>query len=180
MSSKETLFEDAQLRLAGVFALMDLSDDVRQRLRHPKLAVVVNIPVRMDDGRLQVFKGYRVQFDDTRGPTKGGVRFHPDTNLDEVTALSFWMTIKCAVAGLPFGGAKGGVAVDPKALSRLELERLSRGYMRAIADVVGPKRDIPAPDVYTNATIMGWMAEEYYQIRAGFKTARRFGGVVAV
>lgn len=159
-----TQFSDAQTRLTEVFEHLDLPADARTRLAQPKLALAVNIPVRMDDGSLQVFKGYRVQFDDTRGPTKGGVRFHPGVTLDEVTSLSFWMTIKCAVAGLPFGGAKGGVVVDPKTLSRLELERLSRGYVRSIADVIGSRRDIPAPDVYTNATIMGWMADEYYAI----------------
>lgn len=151
--------------LDEVFDQLHVSDDVRTRLVQPRLALTVNIPVRMDDGTLRVFKGYRVQYDDTRGPTKGGIRFHPRVTLEEVTALGFWMTIKCAVAGLPFGGAKGGVAVDPKPLSRRELERLSRGYLRAIADIIGPRRDIPAPDVYTNATIMGWMADEYYQIR---------------
>ncbi|GMR00506.1 MAG: glutamate dehydrogenase [Zetaproteobacteria bacterium] len=161
---KNALFSDAQTRLTEVFKHVELSDDIRERLAHPKLSLSVSIPVRMDDGSLRVFNGHRVQFDDTRGPTKGGIRFHPDVNLDEVTSLSFWMTIKCAIAGLPFGGAKGGVAVNPKELSNLELERLSRGYIRAIADIVGPKRDIPAPDVYTNATIMGWMADEYYQI----------------
>ena len=159
-----TLFSDAQTRLTDVFEHITLSDDIRERLAHPKLSLSVSIPVRMDDGGLRVFTGYRVQFDDTRGPTKGGVRYHPDVSLDEVTSLSFWMTIKCAVAGLPFGGAKGGIIVNPKELTNLELERLSRGYIRAIADVIGPKRDIPAPDVYTNATIMGWMADEYYQI----------------
>ncbi len=162
MSEQRT---QTQSFLDEVFDQLDVSDDVRTRLAQPKLALTVNIPVRMDDGTLQVFKGFRVQFDDTRGPTKGGVRFHPRVTLEEVTALSFWMTVKCAVAGLPFGGAKGGVAVDPKRLSRLELERLSRGYIRGIADIIGPKRDIPAPDVYTNATIMGWMTDEYYQIR---------------
>jgi len=160
-----TTFNDAQTRLTDVFRLLDLSDDIRERLEYPKLALSVSIPVRMDDGSLKVFKGYRVQFDDTRGPTKGGIRFHPDVNLDEVTSLSFWMTIKCAVAGLPFGGAKGGVIVDAKSLSQLELERLSRGYIRSIADVIGPARDIPAPDMYTNSTVMGWMADEYYHIR---------------
>jgi len=159
------IFNDAMIRLTDVFKNIELPDDVRAHLKHPKMALAVNIPVRMDDGKLQVYKGYRVQFDDTRGPTKGGVRFHPAVSLDEVTSLSFWMTIKCAVAGLPFGGAKGGVIVDAKTLSRMELERLSRGYIRAIADVIGPRRDIPAPDVYTNATIMGWMADEYYQIK---------------
>ncbi len=160
-----TTFSDAQTRLTDVFRHLELSDDIRERLEYPKLALSVSIPVRMDDGSLSVFKGYRVQFDDTRGPTKGGIRFHPDVNLDEVISLSFWMTIKCAVTGLPFGGAKGGIIVDAKELSQLELERLSRGYIRAIADVIGPKRDIPAPDMYTNATIMGWMADEYYQIK---------------
>ncbi len=159
------IFDDARSRLHEVFENVAVTDDVRERLMHPKLALAVSVPVRMDDGRLRVFQGYRVQYDDTRGPTKGGIRFHPDVSLDEVTSLSFWMTIKCAVAGLPYGGAKGGVAVNPKELSRLELERLSRAYIRAIADVIGPERDIPAPDVYTNATIMGWMAEEYSQIR---------------
>ncbi len=158
------IFSDAQTRLTDVLKLLTLSDDIWERLANPKLSLHVNIPVRMDDGSLRVFTGYRVQYDDTLGPTKGGIRFHPDVTLDEVTSLSFWMTIKCAVAGLPFGGAKGGVIVNPKELSKLELERLSRGYIRAVADIIGPKRDIPAPDVYTNATIMGWMADEYYQI----------------
>ncbi len=160
-----SIFDDAQTRLTSVFQHIDLDNDVRERLRRPSLALTVSIPVRMDDGRLQVFTGYRVQFDDTRGPTKGGIRYHPHVSLDEVTSLSFWMTIKCAIVGLPFGGAKGGITVDPRELSRLELERLSRGYIRAIADVIGKNRDIPAPDVYTNATIMGWMADEYSQIQ---------------
>ncbi len=157
-------FKDAKTRLSEVFKRIELSDDVDQRLAHPKITLAVNIPLRMDDGRLRVLEGYRIQYNDIRGPTKGGVRFHPNVNVDEVTSLAFWMTIKCAVAGLPFGGAKGGVAVDPKTLSRLELERLSRGYIRAIADIIGPARDIPAPDMYTNATVMGWMADEYYEI----------------
>jgi len=160
----KNLFDDAKSRLDKVLPLIDLPEDILKRLSQPKLNLTVNIPVRMDDGSLRVFTGYRVQFDDTRGPTKGGIRFHPDVCIDEVTSLSFWMTIKCAVVGLPFGGAKGGVVVDAKLLSKLELERLSRGYIRAIADIIGPKRDIPAPDMYTNATIMGWMADEYYQI----------------
>jgi len=161
----DSIFDDAQSRLTEVFSRIDLPDDVRERLAHPKRSLTVSIPVRMDDGSLKVFTGHRVQFDDTRGPTKGGIRFHPDVTLDEVTSLSFWMTIKCAIMGLPFGGAKGGVVVNPKHLSRLEVERLSRGYVRAIADIIGPKRDIPAPDVYTNSTIMGWMADEYSTIR---------------
>ena len=117
-----SLFEDAQSRLIEVMKYVTLSDDVVNRLKYPKKALSVSIPVRMDDGALRVFTGYRVQFDDTRGPTKGGIRFHPDVNLDEITSLSFWMTIKCAVVGLPFGGAKGGIKVTPKELSLLELE----------------------------------------------------------
>ena len=158
------LFNDAQSRLQKVLEYADLPEDVITYLSQPKLLLTVNIPVRMDDGSLKVFTGYRVQFNDTKGPTKGGIRFHPDICIDEVTSLAFWMTIKCAVVNLPFGGAKGGIVVDPKTLSRLEIERLSRGYIRAIADIIGPKRDIPAPDMYTNETIMGWMANEYYEI----------------
>ncbi|UTW07215.1 Glu/Leu/Phe/Val family dehydrogenase [Pseudomonas benzenivorans] len=150
--------------LERIFDRLQVADDVRQRLASAKLTAQVSIPVRMDDGALKVFQGWRVQYDDTRGPTKGGVRFHPQVSREEVTHLSFWMTIKCAVVDLPFGGAKGGVCVDPKGLSRLELERLSRGYIRAIHDLIGPDRDIPAPDVNTNATVMGWMSDEYAQI----------------
>ena len=160
-----SIFADAKKRLVEVFKYTELTDDVEETLKHPKLSLCVSLPVRMDDGRLKIFTGYRVQFNDTRGPTKGGIRYHPDVSLDEVTSLSFWMTIKCAVMNLPFGGAKGGICVNPKDLSRLELERLSRSYIRGIADIIGPKRDIPAPDVYTNATIMGWMADEYTQIK---------------
>lgn len=160
-----TLFADAQTRLTEVFKHIELTDDVQEKLKHPKLAVSFSIPIRMDDGSLKVFKGYRVQFDDTRGPTKGGIRYHPNVSMDEMTSLSFWMTIKCAIMDLPFGGGKGGIIVNPKELSRLELERLSRGYIREVADFIGPKRDIPAPDVYTNSTIMGWMADEYSQIK---------------
>jgi len=103
-----SIFEDAQKRLVEVFRQTELTDDVREKLKHPKLSLCVSIPVRMDDGRLKIFTGYRVQFDDTQGPTKGGIRYHPDVSLDEVTSLSFWMTIKCAVMNLPFGGAQGG------------------------------------------------------------------------
>jgi len=155
------MFELAKQRLEPVFKHIDIDEEVIERLSVAKRSIMASIPVRMDNGDLKIFTGYRVQYDDTRGPTKGGIRYHPRVNLDEVTSLSFWMTVKCAVAGLPFGGAKGGVMVNPKELSRLELERLSRGYIRAFADVLGDYRDIPAPDVYTNSTIMGWMADEY-------------------
>ena len=132
-----------------------------QRLRSPKLLTEVSFPVRMDDGTERVFTGYRCRYDDTRGPAKGGIRFHPDVSREEVMALAFWMTVKCAVANLPFGGGKGGVIVNPKELSQAELERVSRGFMRAISHVVGIDIDVPAPDVYTNATVMAWMMEEY-------------------
>ncbi len=155
------MFELAKQRLESVFKHIEVDEEVLDRLSVAKRSFIASIPVRMDSGELRIFTGYRVQYDDTRGPTKGGIRYHPRVNLDEVTSLSFWMTVKCAVAGLPFGGAKGGVTVNPKELSKLELERLSRGYIRVFADVLGESRDIPAPDVYTNATIMGWMADEY-------------------
>ena len=155
------MFEIAKQRLSEVFKHINVDEEVITRLSVPKRSIKASIPVRMDDGTLQIFTGYRVQYDDTRGPSKGGIRYHPRVNLDEVTSLSFWMTVKCAIAGLPFGGAKGGITVHAKDLSQLELERLSRGYIRAFADVIGEARDIPAPDMYTNATIMGWMADEY-------------------
>jgi len=151
-------------QLNAIFDQLNIPQDVRQRLAQPQQTVQVNIPVRMDDGSLQLFPAWRIRYNDTRGPGKGGIRFHPDVTAEEVTALSFWMTIKCAAVDLPFGGAKGGVCVDPKALSRMELERLSRGYIRAFHDFIGPDKDIPAPDVNTNETIMGWMADEFSQI----------------
>jgi glutamate dehydrogenase (NADP+) len=144
--------------------LIEVDPEVLERLRHPKSVMEVAIPIRRDDGSLKVFDGYRVRYDDTRGPTKGGIRFHPDVDVSEVKALAFWMTIKCAVVGLPFGGGKGGVICNPKELSRLELERVSRGFVQALHDVLGPETDIPAPDVYTNAMVMGWMTDEYSRI----------------
>ena len=155
------VLEDAQSRLQDIYERLDVSEDVRQRLAQPYRLIQFAIPVRMDDGSLQVFSGYRVHYDVTRGPAKGGIRFHPDVNADEVTALSFWMAIKCAAVDLPYGGGKGGVRCDPKQLSKMELERLSRGYMRGVYEFVGPDIDIPAPDVNTDATVMGWMEDEY-------------------
>jgi glutamate dehydrogenase (NADP+) len=162
---RESLFSDASKRLAKALKYVPLSEDVTEYLKYPKSSLSVSIPVRMDDGSLKVFQGYRVRYDDTRGPAKGGVRYHPNVSLDEVQSLAFWMTFKCAVLNLPFGGGKGGITVDPKALSKLELERLSRGYIDAIADFIGPDVDILAPDVYTNAMIMGWMMDQYSIIR---------------
>ncbi len=159
------LFSDAIKRLDQAAGIAQLDPEVVERLRHPKAILQVSIPVRMDDGSLRVFTGYRVRHDDTRGPTKGGIRYHPQVSLDEVMALAFWMTCKCAVVNIPYGGAKGGIIVNPKELSHLELERLSRGFIQQMADFIGPDTDIPAPDVYTNARIMGWMMNEYSTIR---------------
>ena len=160
-----TLFDKARERLKEALKYADVPKDTIERLKTPKATLTVSIPVRMDNGELKVFKGYRCRYDDTRGPTKGGIRFHPDVNRQEIQSLAFWMTFKCAVANLPFGGAKGGVVVNPKELSRFELERLSRGYIDAIADFIGPDKDIPAPDVYTNPMIMGWMLDQFNIIR---------------
>ena len=161
---REPIFENALKRLDAAFPYAEIGEEALEKLKHPKAVLDVSIPVRMDDGSLRVFNGYRARHDDTRGPTKGGIRYHPHVNPDEVKALAFWMTCKCAVVGLPYGGAKGGIICNPKDLSRLELERLSRGYIDAMADFVGPDTDVPAPDVYTNAMIMGWMMDEYSKI----------------
>jgi glutamate dehydrogenase (NADP+) len=157
----ESLFADASRRLERALKYVSLSEDTTERLKYPKSSLIVSIPVRMDNGSLRIFQGYRVRYDETRGPTKGGIRFHPHVTLDEVQSLAFWMTFKCAVLSLPFGGAKGGITLNPKELSKMELERLSRGYIDAIADFIGPDVDIPAPDVYTNPMIMGWMMDQY-------------------
>ena len=162
---RASLLADASKRLEKALKHVTISEDAIARLQQPKTSLSVSIPVRMDDGKLKVFSGYRVRYDDTRGAGKGGVRYHPHVTLDEVQSLAFWMTFKCALLDLPFGGAKGGIIVNPKELSKAELERLSRGYIDAIADAVGIDIDILAPDVYTNATIMGWMMDQYSTIR---------------
>ncbi|MBI4783182.1 MAG: Glu/Leu/Phe/Val dehydrogenase [Oscillatoriophycideae cyanobacterium NC_groundwater_1537_Pr4_S-0.65um_50_18] len=161
----ESLLSDANQRLEKALRYVSIHEDAVERLKYPKSSLTVSIPVRMDNGSLRVFQGYRVRYDDSRGPAKGGVRFHPGVSLDEVQSLAFWMTFKCAVLNLPFGGAKGGITLNPKELSKFELERLSRGYVDAIADFIGPDVDIPAPDVYTNPMIMGWMMDQYSIIR---------------
>ena len=159
-----SLFADASQKLEKALKYSVISEDAIERLKYPKSSINVSIPVRMDDGSLKVFQGYRVRYDDTRGPTKGGIRYHPKVSMDEVQSLAFWMTFKCAALGLPFGGAKGGITLNPKELSKFELERLSRGYIDALADFIGPDLDIPAPDVYTNQMIMGWMMDQYSMI----------------
>lgn len=158
-------FESALKQLARAAEVMKLDPGVLARLQHPKRELHVSVPVRMDDGSLKVFEGYRVQYDDTRGPAKGGIRFHPQTDINEVKALAFWMTFKCATVGIPYGGAKGGITVDPKGLSVGELERLTRSYVNALGDFIGADRDIPAPDVYTTPQIMGWIMDEFSKLR---------------
>lgn len=141
-----------------------LTNDEIEVLKTPKRVLEVSIPIRMDDGTLRVFTGYRVQHNDIRGPFKGGIRFHPNVDLDEVKSLAFWMTFKCAVADIPFGGGKGGITLNPKELSNSELEKLTRAYVRAISDNVGPQKDVPAPDVYTNSQTMAWFMDEFSRI----------------
>lgn len=176
----DSLFADASRRLERALKYVSLSEDTIERLKHPKSSLIVSIPVRMDDGSLRIFQGYRVRYDNTRGPSKGGVRYHPEVSLDEVQSLAFWMTFKCAVLNLPFGGAKGGITLNPKELSKLELERLSRGYVDAIADFIGPDVDIPAPDVYTNPMIMGWMMDQYNIIKRQLSPAVVTGKPVTI
>jgi glutamate dehydrogenase (NADP+) len=155
------LFREARKRLYTAAEHLDIHDDVIEKLKYPRETLAASLSVRMDDGSIKTFKAWRCRYDDTRGPTKGGIRYHPAVCLDEVMTLAFWMTFKCAVANLPYGGGKGGVSVDVKELSRTELERLSRAYIQAFARFIGPERDIPAPDMYTNGIVMAWMADEY-------------------
>ncbi len=159
------VFSDALARLRRIGEETGARADVIESLMQPYATLMASVPVRMDDGATRYFTAYRCRYNQTLGPAKGGIRFHPAVTIEEVQALALWMTLKCAVAGLPYGGGKGGVIVEPKSLSRLELERLSRGYIRAMADFIGPDVDIPAPDVYTNERIMGWMADEYQVIK---------------
>ena len=146
---------------------MQLDQNLRERLKLPQRSLMVSLPVRMDDGRVEVFTGYRVQHDSSRGPSKGGIRYHPDVRLGEVAALAMWMTWKCALAGLPYGGAKGGIQVDPHTLSHAELQRLTRRYAAEIFPLIGPDKDIPAPDVGTDAQVMSWIMDTYSQ-QVGF------------
>jgi len=161
----DSIFQDALVRVRQYGESAGVSHEVIESLMHPLSMLTATLPVRMDNGSKQYFTGYRCRYNNILGPTKGGVRFHPNVSMLEVQALALWMTIKCAVAGLPYGGAKGGIIVDPKHLSPMELERLSRAYVRAMADFIGPQTDIPAPDIYTNDRIMGWMMNEYEAIK---------------
>src|SRR5918999_646360 len=162
-------FSIAQAQFDTAARLLNLDRGLRAVLREPVRALHVTLPVRMDDDSVKTFKAFRVQYNDARGPSKGGIRFHPDETIDTVRALAAWMTWKTAVMDLPLGGGKGGIICNPKLLSERELERLSRAYVNAIAWIIGPERDIPAPDVYTTPQIMGWMMDEFSKHR-GYTT----------
>lgn len=161
----ESPLYEFQSVLKEAIDVLGYSDNVYEFLKEPMRFLEVSIPVRMDDNSIKVFKGYRAQHNDASGPTKGGIRFHPDVTAEEVSALAGWMSMKCGITGLPYGGAKGGIICDPRHMSMRELETLSRGYVRAVSQIVGPTKDIPAPDVYTNSQIMAWMLDEYDHIR---------------
>ncbi|MFC6601760.1 Glu/Leu/Phe/Val dehydrogenase [Ectobacillus funiculus] len=160
-----SVLESTQQVIHTALENMGYRQEVYELLKEPLRLLTVRIPVRMDDGSVRVFTGYRAQHNDAIGPTKGGIRFHPNVTEEEVKALSMWMSIKCGITGLPYGGGKGGIQCDPREMSFQELERLSRGYVRAISQIVGPTKDIPAPDVFTNSQIMAWMMDEYSRIR---------------
>jgi glutamate dehydrogenase/leucine dehydrogenase len=162
--AKPNPFHSALKQLEIAADLLKLDPDVHQLLKEPKRVVTVAVPVRMDSGEVRTFMGYRVQHNDARGPFKGGIRYHPEVSLDEVKALAFWMTWKCGVVDIPFGGAKGGVVCNPKEMSLAEKERLTRRYTSMIAPIIGPFVDIPAPDVYTDAQTMAWIMDTYSQL----------------
>ncbi|MBU8598608.1 NAD-specific glutamate dehydrogenase RocG [Niallia circulans] len=159
------LFQSTQKIIKEAVGYLGYPDGMYELLKEPIRMLTVRIPIRMDNGKTKVFTGYRAQHNDAVGPTKGGVRFHPEVNETEVKALSMWMSLKAGIVDLPYGGGKGGIICDPRVMSLGEIERLSRGYVRAISQIVGPTKDIPAPDVFTNAQIMAWMMDEYSHIR---------------
>ncbi|MFN2594355.1 MAG: Glu/Leu/Phe/Val dehydrogenase [Actinomycetota bacterium] len=167
MTATDGAWDTALAQLDEAAELMGLTPGVHEILRNPKRALIVSVPFRMDDGSTRVYQGYRVHHNVTRGPAKGGIRYHPDVTLSEVKALAMWMTWKCAIAGIPFGGAKGGVTVEPRDLSRGELERMTRRYASEILPFIGPERDIPAPDMNTNEEIMAWIMDTY-SMNSGF------------
>lgn len=161
---EEDPFEIALKQLRKAAKVLNLDEQALEILSSPQKILQVSLPVKMDDGKVKVFTGFRVRHNIARGPAKGGIRFHPQETLSTVKALSMWMTWKCAIADIPYGGAKGGIICDPSTMSQGELERLSRAYIRAIADFIGPDVDVPAPDVNTNPQIMAWMLDEYENI----------------
>lgn len=165
IEEKDNSLFEFQETLKEALDILNYPSQVFEFLKRPMRFLEVSIPVRMDNGQTEIFEGFRAQHNDSIGPTKGGVRFHPDVTPDEVKALAGWMSIKCGITDLPYGGAKGGIICDPRKMSLDELERLSRGYVRAVSQIVGPSKDIPAPDMYTNSQIMAWMLDEYDHMR---------------
>jgi len=159
------MYHSTQTMIHEALKKLNFGEQMYELLKEPLRFLEVRIPIKMDDGTVKVFTGYRSQHNDSVGPTKGGIRFHPEVNEAEVKALSIWMSLKCGITNLPFGGGKGGIICDPRKMSGRELECLSRGYVRAISQIVGPCKDIPAPDVYTNSQIMAWMVDEYSHLR---------------
>ena len=155
------VWQMAQRQLDNIAQIIGLDASIHQYLREPKRILTVSVPVRMDSGEHRVFEGYRVQHNMSRGPGKGGIRYHPDVTLDEVKALAMWMSWKCALVNIPFGGAKGGVICDPKSMSLQELENLTRRFTSEISIIIGPEKDIPAPDVYTTPQIMAWIMDTF-------------------
>lgn len=164
MAENLNLLTSSQNVIKTALDKLGYEDSMYELLKEPMRILEVRIPVRMDDGKTKVFTGFRAQHNDAVGPTKGGIRFHPDVNREEVMALSMWMTLKCGIVDLPYGGGKGGIICDPREMSMYEIEKLSRGYVRAISQIVGPNKDIPAPDVFTNSQIMAWMYDEYSKL----------------
>ena len=161
MSKKYNAYDNFLTVLDKAAKAVGMPEEEYLVIRYPERELKVSVPVRMDDGSVRVFEGYRVQHSTSRGPCKGGIRYHEDVNIDEVKALAAWMSFKCAVAGIPYGGAKGGIKVDPSTLSKGELERLTRRYTAMILPIIGPEKDIPAPDVGTNAQVMDWIMDTY-------------------
>ncbi|RWR06331.1 Glu/Leu/Phe/Val dehydrogenase [Siminovitchia fortis] len=165
MAENLNLFTSTQEVIKESLHKLGFGEEMYELLKEPIRMLTVRIPVKMDDGSVKVFTGFRAQHNDAVGPTKGGVRYHPEVTEEEVKAMSLWMTIKCGIVNLPYGGGKGGIICDPRTMSMGEIERLSREYVRAISQIVGPTKDIPAPDVYTNSQIMAWMMDEYSRLR---------------
>ncbi|MGE8204356.1 Glu/Leu/Phe/Val family dehydrogenase [Heyndrickxia sp. NPDC080065] len=165
LEEKHDVLKSTQTVIHKALEKLGYPEEVYELLKEPIRMLTVKIPVRMDDGSVKIFTGYRAQHNDAVGPTKGGIRFHPNVTEKEVKALSIWMTLKCGIVNLPYGGGKGGIICDPREMSFRELEALSRGYVRAISQIVGPTKDIPAPDVFTNSQIMAWMMDEYSRLR---------------
>src|SRR5437868_10412414 len=168
-------FEIAKQQFNKAADYLDLDTSTRRVLENAKRQLIVSIPVKMDGGDVQVFEGYRVQHNSARGPAKGGIRYHPNVTLDEVKALASWMTWKCATVGIPYGGGKGGVVCDPKSMSKNELERLTRRYAFEIAPIIGPDRDIPAPDVYTDSQTMAWIMDTISMVHGHTELGVRAG-----